>query len=114
MCKFQGYLTPKVTNFVDSLWNCPTLLGRPGIVRYEFYVHKFNNRDDPLTWEGSNWPPDANNKGFLPLDLTFAESWNIRENPKVYHIFSLILKNPALLCSLDRVGVMRPTRGCYK
>jgi hypothetical protein len=89
----------EVEFFLKDLWSNPNLLGRKGI-----------QRDNPMTWENNVWPNDPNNKGFLPTDLTSQSSWDIRQHPKIYNIFSTILKETSLLCSLDRIGCMRPTK----
>jgi len=91
----------EVEQFVEGLWHNPNLLGKKGI-----------DRNDPATWEGANWPAGGGqNKGFLPLDVGFGESWKIRQHPKIYQIFSLGLWSDKLICSIDRIGVMRPTKG---
>lgn len=83
------------------------------------------NRDNPNTWVDSNWPKEiCKNGGFIgkfpywkrmaSLNDTLVnvqpQAWKNRENPKVYKVFSQLMRQPNLWVSIDRYGIMRPSK----
>jgi len=101
----------RVETTVSELWESPSLLGG----------HEGLRRDDPATWGGDAWPAGCRN--FLdPLDpCSEAESWRNRVHPAVNRIFDVLWRSlrlegegeepdGRLVVSVDRFGVMRPTR----
>lgn len=90
---------------VDELWASPSLLGGRPLVR----------REDPRTWENEIWPTGSRN--FLdPLEPCLEEeTWRNRVCPAVRRIFGVLWQglgreSDRLVVSVDRVGIMRPTR----
>jgi len=111
--------TASVDGSVSELWKSPSLLGA--------FPHL--KRDDPGTWGNESWP--AGSRNFLdPLDpCAEAQSWRNRVHPAVGEVFALLWHTVLhsdtertelgdgeghLVVSVDRFGVMRPTRprGC--
>eukprot|EP00466_Bigelowiella_natans_P001758 jgi/Bigna1/89792/estExt_fgenesh1_pg.C_550123 len=82
-------------------------------------------RDRPETWDEKNWPKEiCRNGGFMgrfpyirrlySIDKTMInkqpQAWRNRQNPKVYNVFRNLLDSKKLWVSLDRYGIMRPTK----
>jgi len=66
-------------------------------------------REDPTTWTNDSWP--GGNLGILGHGPAFKNvSWEIRQNPRVYQPFADVMGIKELWASVDRYGVMRPTR----
>lgn len=102
----------RVEATVRELWEHPSLLGgHPGL-----------KREDPSTWGSDTWP--AGSRNFLdPLNpCSEIESWSNRVHPAVCRVFDVLwrglrthsevhdVKGGQLVVSVDRFGVMRPTR----
>eukprot|EP01112_Ceratiomyxa_fruticulosa_P021056 TRINITY_DN7331_c0_g2_i1.p1 TRINITY_DN7331_c0_g2~~TRINITY_DN7331_c0_g2_i1.p1 ORF type:complete len:347 (-),score=65.40 TRINITY_DN7331_c0_g2_i1:74-1114(-) len=89
---------------INEMWVDLTLLGKTGNI----------DRNNPNTWENVNWPTAFNiaERGFLSFDddVHLKQSWNNRQNPRIYSVFKNIWKRPDLWVKLDRYGVMRPTK----
>lgn len=79
--------------------------------------------DEPATWE--QWPQEiCRSGGFMgrfpyykrmsELSSTFVDrqpqAWRNRENPKVHQVFANLMGTRRLWVSVDRYGIMRPTR----
>lgn len=91
---------------------------------FEFLAEKGEVKaDDPATWE--QWPREiCRNGGFMgrfpyykrisELSSTFVDrqpqAWRNRENPKMHQVFANLLGTRRLWVSVDRYGIMRPTR----
>jgi len=71
-------------------------------------------RDDPLTWDNPNWMKkfgDVKNgfvNGFSYEELKW--SWENRQSPNIYKLFTIILGRNDLWVKFDRYGHMRPTK----
>eukprot|EP01125_Pyxidicula_operculata_P019818 TRINITY_DN7210_c0_g1_i1.p1 TRINITY_DN7210_c0_g1~~TRINITY_DN7210_c0_g1_i1.p1 ORF type:complete len:369 (-),score=82.34 TRINITY_DN7210_c0_g1_i1:26-1132(-) len=102
------------TNSIEEIWN---------------YLEEKGNgvdRNNPQSWDG--WPAEVcKNGGFMgtfPYWKKMKDSealkerhistqcmaWKNRENPLLYKAFSHILNTPKLWVSVDRYGIMRPTK----
>ncbi|CAE8583254.1 unnamed protein product, partial [Polarella glacialis] len=100
-----------------EIWESPSLLAG----------HEGLSRDDPATWDVATWPAGCRN--FLdPLDpCAESQSWRNRVNPVLNRVFDVLwqatsesesseaAKEPRdeasrLVVSVDRFGLMRPTR----
>eukprot|EP01127_Copromyxa_protea_P005205 TRINITY_DN150_c1_g1_i3.p1 TRINITY_DN150_c1_g1~~TRINITY_DN150_c1_g1_i3.p1 ORF type:complete len:344 (-),score=46.68 TRINITY_DN150_c1_g1_i3:72-1103(-) len=67
------------------------------------------DRNDSSTWSKDYFP--ANAVGILGSGPAFGPcTWRNRQNPNIYKIFSTIYGTPKLWVSLDRWGLMRPTK----
>mmetsp|Transcript_2421 Transcript_2421/g.5615 ORF Transcript_2421/g.5615 Transcript_2421/m.5615 type:complete len:410 (-) Transcript_2421:35-1264(-) len=103
----------RVSETVDELWESPSLLGGYAGLK----------RDEPSTWGGDAWPAGCRN--FLdPLDpCAEVQSWRNRVDPAVVSVFERLWRglrfdgeredeepDGRLVVSVDRFGVMRPTR----
>ena len=86
-------LTPEECNeSVDDIWNYVE----------EFLKKRKKNidRNDPTTW--NDWLPMAD-EGILGLDPVFThQALKIRENEKIYQVFSNLLETPNLMVNHDR------------
>lgn len=82
------------------------------------------NREDPSTWVEANWPSNiCRNGGFmgrfpyikrikLPQTLLPEQpaAWENRQNEDMYNVFKNCIGAKRLWVSIDRYGIMRPTR----
>jgi len=94
----------EVNNTIDEMWTHETLLGKNGSVV----------RDDPSTWETAHWPSAFGiaERGFLSFDHDYQPEvcWRNRQNPIIYKVFTNIFGNKELWVTIDRYGIMRPTK----
>eukprot|EP01129_Flabellula_baltica_P003787 TRINITY_DN13517_c0_g1_i1.p1 TRINITY_DN13517_c0_g1~~TRINITY_DN13517_c0_g1_i1.p1 ORF type:complete len:339 (+),score=105.34 TRINITY_DN13517_c0_g1_i1:55-1071(+) len=81
-------------------------------------------REDPTTWGDENWPKEiCRNGGFmgrfpyikrlkLPSTLIPKQhtAWENRQNPLVYEVFKNCMGTKRLWVSIDRYGILRPTK----
>jgi len=68
-------------------------------------------RDDPRTWTNDFWPQAIMKLGILGDRVASGKcAFQNRQNPNVYKAFSLVYKRKDLWASLDRYGIMRPTK----
>mmetsp|Transcript_10898 Transcript_10898/g.16254 ORF Transcript_10898/g.16254 Transcript_10898/m.16254 type:complete len:397 (+) Transcript_10898:40-1230(+) len=82
-------------------------------------------KNDPSTWGEQSWPKEiCRNGGFMGkfpyirrmLSSNFTmladhqQAWKNRQNPKIYEVFANLLETRKLWVSLDRYGIMRPTK----
>jgi len=98
---------------------------------WAYLIEKSNgliNPNVPDSWNNNNWPKDiCRNGGFmgrfpylkkLKLPDTLIPkhhcAWKNRESPIIYEAFKNIMGTKNLWMSIDRYGVMRPTRFCIK
>jgi ectoine hydroxylase-related dioxygenase (phytanoyl-CoA dioxygenase family) len=98
---------------------------------WDYLVEKSNcliNPNEPETWNNNNWPKDiCRNGGFmgrfpylkkikLPETLIPKHhcAWKNRENSNVFEVFKQCMGTKRLWMSVDRYGIMRPTRFCLK
>jgi len=66
------------------------------------------DKNDPTTWEDF---PGMTNLGMFPGMETFSPmACENRQNPDVYNVFRNILGHDHLWVSIDRFGVLRPTK----
>eukprot|EP01117_Protostelium_nocturnum_P008659 TRINITY_DN3109_c0_g1_i5.p1 TRINITY_DN3109_c0_g1~~TRINITY_DN3109_c0_g1_i5.p1 ORF type:complete len:324 (-),score=118.90 TRINITY_DN3109_c0_g1_i5:56-934(-) len=73
---------------------------------------KFVKRDDPSTWENDLWPSAVRRLGILGQGEAIGKmAWKNRQNVNLYKVYSTLMKNEKLWVSVDRWGVMRPTKG---
>jgi Phytanoyl-CoA dioxygenase (PhyH) len=101
---FADVLTPdEVAASVENLWDSAELLQRKSSAV---------NRNDPVTWRNDHWPSAAAGKGFVEAarPLTDTQAFRNRQNPRVVSCFRALLGTDEIWVSLDRYGVMRPTR----
>uniref|UniRef100_A0A7S1QS60 Phytanoyl-CoA dioxygenase n=1 Tax=Alexandrium catenella TaxID=2925 RepID=A0A7S1QS60_ALECA len=101
-----------VSATVDELWQSPSLLG----------AYPRLKRNDPQSWDDDQWPAGCRN--FLdPLDpCSEVETWRNRVVPAVSRVFHTLWRglrfdgereddvDGRLVVSVDRMGVMRPTK----
>jgi len=67
------------------------------------------DRNNPNTWEDF---PGIKNLGMFPESESFElMACENRQNPNVYNVFKNALGQEALWVSIDRFGVLRPTKG---
>jgi len=65
-------------------------------------------REDPNTWT-QNWPSIG--VGILGNDVADGPvAWKNRQNPNLYKVFSSLLGTEFVVSSVDRYGMMRPTK----
>jgi len=82
---------------IDEIWACMKKR-RPNI-----------DRNNPATWEDI---PGIRNLGMFPESESFElVACENRQNPNVYNVFKNVLGQEALWASIDRFGVLRPTKG---
>eukprot|EP01121_Diplochlamys_sp_Union-15-3_P006178 TRINITY_DN16687_c0_g1_i1.p1 TRINITY_DN16687_c0_g1~~TRINITY_DN16687_c0_g1_i1.p1 ORF type:complete len:356 (-),score=52.97 TRINITY_DN16687_c0_g1_i1:62-1129(-) len=81
-------------------------------------------KDEPNTWSNSLWPKEiCKNGGFMGkfpyvrrLNPQFSliakqiRAWENRQNPNIYNVFANLFKDKKLWVSIDRYGIMRPTK----
>ena len=70
------------------------------------------DRNDPSTWLDSLWP-GPKRVGFSEVTVR-EQGWKNRENKNIHKIFSLLLDRKDLWVSIDRYGIMRPTKNVPK
>lgn len=95
----------QINKTAEEIWSCKDgTLWEPSGVK----------RDDPLTWDDPNWMKkfgDVKNgfvNGFSEEELYW--SWENRQNPNIYKLFTIILNREDLWVKFDRYGLMRPTK----
>jgi len=87
---------------IEEIWEYIKLFTKDGGVKID--------REDPTTWTNDSWP-EPSILGILGNEPTFKKvSWEIRQNPRVYQPFADIMGIKELWASIDRYGIMRPTR----
>jgi hypothetical protein len=90
----------QVTKSVDDIWN--------NCLMKETQV----KRDDPITWKPDFGWPNMHHVGILGVDVATNETaFENRQNENVYTVFSQLIGRNDLHVSLDRIGIMRPTKG---
>jgi len=73
------------------------------------YVGNQASRNNPLTWEDTHFP--TSREGFFGLVITEGkQAFKNRQNEIMYNIFKNIMGHEHLWASIDRYGIMRPTR----
>ena len=85
---------------------------KPKLERFKLFNKDFKpvQKNDPLTWEIKNGFM-CSKSGLLGTDSSFTKmSWENRTNEAVYNAFCNILENKDLWCSVDRYGLMKPTK----
>jgi len=69
------------------------------------------NRNDPKTWEDESWPQAIASVGILGYNVAEGKyAWKNRQNPLIYKVFSTLMGRKNLWSSVDRHGMMRPTK----
>jgi len=69
------------------------------------------DRSDPLTWTPNNGYPSMEQVGILGGQVAVqASAFENRQNENLYRVFAHLLGQKQLLVSLDRFGVIRPTK----
>eukprot|EP00027_Filamoeba_sp_ATCC50430_P014829 CAMPEP_0168567166 /NCGR_PEP_ID=MMETSP0413-20121227/14848_1 /TAXON_ID=136452 /ORGANISM="Filamoeba nolandi, Strain NC-AS-23-1" /LENGTH=413 /DNA_ID=CAMNT_0008599315 /DNA_START=169 /DNA_END=1407 /DNA_ORIENTATION=+ len=86
----------------------PQLQNNPPTERKQMKV----DRNDPSTWVDALWP-GPKRVGFSEVTVR-EQGWKNRENENIYNIFSLLLGRKDLWVSIDRYGIMRPTKNVPK
>src|SRR3990167_7977143 len=89
----------EIEECLHDIWNHESIFGTLGI-----------NRTSPETWENENWPGGSH--GFInpTNDFNIPSVHKIRQNPTIIKIFQAILGKKELNVSIDRYGVLRPTK----
>jgi len=68
-------------------------------------------RNDPRTWVDEYWPSAIRRLGLLGGDISSGRrAWENRQNENVYKVFRTLMNKNNLWVSVDRYGMMRPTR----
>lgn len=68
------------------------------------------NRNDPRTWDSANWPT-AQAVGFIGSNAAYGpQAWKNRMGENLYKVFSTLMNHKELWVSVDRYGIMRPTK----
>jgi len=103
-CVIYGIIdSDTIESRISEIWEHPSLLGNEMI-----------KRDDPSTWNSDcGWYTD--DVGFLDMNGGYSETeleyyWKVRLNPDLVDVFKTIHMEDVLL-TMDRVGIMRPTKG---
>lgn len=86
-------------NAVNGIWKFLSKIS-------EGYIFK----DNPDTWADKYWPECMGPKGIIQWYHVGHEQfvWDIRQNPKVYDIFTNLWNTKDLLCSFDGINIQRP------
>ena len=67
------------------------------------------NRSDSRTWDDTHFP--TSREGFFGLVVAEGkQAFLNRQNPIMYKVFENIMHKKNLWVSIDRYGVMRPTK----
>jgi len=98
----QGIVTT-----IDDVWN--------SIESFDWtpYKEEYKNnkvaRNNSLTWENTHFP--TSQEGFFGLEIaTTKQAFLNRQNETFYKVCSKILGKKNLWISIDRYGIMRPTK----
>jgi ectoine hydroxylase-related dioxygenase (phytanoyl-CoA dioxygenase family) len=98
-----------VTNTVDDVWSYL----ESGKWRNCYFrtrsEAKGPSRDLPTQWD-KVWP-SMQEEGILGSPPVFTkQAFKNRQNPRVYQVFSSLLKQEKLMVNIDRYGLFRPTK----
>lgn len=88
---------------VDEIWTDTEALAN----RAKFDGDTLLSRDDPNTWK--TWP--SMGMGILGGDIAAGpQAWTNRQHPRVHQVYANLFGTEKLISSVDRYGIMRPTK----